>query len=457
MKKVLKILMYLVLVYVVVVVTYGTIKKVKESIKEKEKLKKQSPYTDRISNKYPESTINIVEILEKIQKKVKREEKVDLEDGKYRINFYDDKDRLVYTILEENRVEKSVSSGVKWGKIVVYKAKFPKEEGTLYNEKGEIEAKILINQKYMSFYELNKSEDINNRVSFYHKRMLGEGRAVKYEYSSDNNYKTVEHEIDNQFNRNYKKIEKEYKNEKLVKEYILIDREGGIDDASSKILVEITKEYDKDEKLIKKFVLRKNKYNAMRSETNFDLIKGEIVTKYYDGEKDFATVTETLIGEDRAIVKRERVGDEFVIWDFQIKREKEIISEIYITYNNIITYKTNKIETNYGIDYNLGKTGINTNLYLWEGFSNNNFKFENSDKNNDYVIITGHFKEVYLINHENIQKIEFKEKDSSIDFLIAINEKTIEKWLRENTISNSKEFLKIKKIEKIREDFSNGY
>ena len=40
------------------------------------------------------------------------------------------------------------------------------------------------------------------------------------------------------------------------------------------------------------------------------------MTKYYDGEKSFATVTETLIGKDRAIVKREREGDEFVIWDF---------------------------------------------------------------------------------------------------------------------------------------------
>ena len=88
LKKVLKILMYLVLVYVVAVVTYGIVLKVKESINEKEKIKKQSPFTDRISFKYPESNISSVEILEKIQKKVKREEKIDLKDGKYRINLY---------------------------------------------------------------------------------------------------------------------------------------------------------------------------------------------------------------------------------------------------------------------------------------------------------------------------------------------------------------------------------
>jgi hypothetical protein len=86
--------------------------------------------------------------------------------------------------------------------------------------------------------------------------------------------------------------------------------------------------YEKGE-LIRKHVTRKNKEkiysedkNVMksfnpniRSETDFDLIKGIIVTKYYDGDKAFATVTETLVGEDRAIVKREKEGDRFVIWD----------------------------------------------------------------------------------------------------------------------------------------------
>jgi hypothetical protein len=128
-----------------------------------------------------------------------------------------------------------------------------------------------------------------------------------------------------------------------------------------------------------------------------------------------------LIGKDRAIVKRERVGDEFVIWDF------------------------------------LGKSGINTNLYLWEGFENTNFKFENSDKNNDYVVVTGHFKEVFLINNENIKKIEFKEKDSSIDFFISINEKRVEKWLKKNTLSITQESLNIKNIDKIKEEFISGY
>ena len=37
---------------------------------------------------------------------------------------------------------------------------------------------------------------------------------------------------------------------------------------NNRIYVEITKEYDKNEKLIKKFVLRKNRLNAIRSETN---------------------------------------------------------------------------------------------------------------------------------------------------------------------------------------------
>ena len=75
----------------------------------------------------------------------------------------------------------------------------------------------------------------------------------------------------------YEKEIKEYVNGKVKKSTKVIDYEypKGRDIL---IYVEITKEYDANEKLIKKFVLRKNRLNAIRSETNFDLIKGEILT-----------------------------------------------------------------------------------------------------------------------------------------------------------------------------------
>ena len=103
----------------------------------------------------------------------------------------------------------------------------------------------------------------------------------------------------------YEKEIREFReNGKKKTEKKIIDYEVDAEEYN-KIYVEITKEYDENEKLIKKFVLRKNKFNAVRSETNFDFIKGEIVTKYYDGDKAFATVTETLIGKDRAISYRD--------------------------------------------------------------------------------------------------------------------------------------------------------
>ena len=48
-------------------------------------------------------------------------------------------------------------------------------------------------------------------------------------------------------------------------------------------------------KVVRKKVVRKNKNNSIWSETDFDLPKGEIITKYYERDKAFATVTKTLV------------------------------------------------------------------------------------------------------------------------------------------------------------------
>ena len=63
----------------------------------------------------------------------------------------------------------------------------------------------------------------------------------------------------------YKKEITEYSNGKKIKEKKIIDYEVDAEEYN-KIYVEITKEYDETEKLIKKFVLRKNKFNAVRSD-----------------------------------------------------------------------------------------------------------------------------------------------------------------------------------------------
>jgi hypothetical protein len=90
------------------------------------------------------------------------------------------------------------------------------------------------------------------------------------------------------------------------------------------------------------------------------LIKGEIVTKYYDGDKAFATVTETLIGKDRAIVKRERVGDEFVIWDLVEYRDFAYLNRFIVNKNtNIIKYEFKNTKYSYDWHYNDDEKGLN--------------------------------------------------------------------------------------------------
>ncbi len=128
-----------------------------------------------------------------------------------------------------------------------------------------------------------------------------------------------------------------YVDEKLNKETILQDVLN--DGNRGIIIVNIEKNYDKNENLISKKIIRKNKNNSIRSETDFDLLKGEIITKYYEGDNDFATVTETLVEKDKSIVKRERVGDDFVIWDFVNRESNNSPSFITSVYDRYITKK----------------------------------------------------------------------------------------------------------------------
>lgn len=282
--------------------------------------------------------------------------------------FYDKNGREVYRIDDKKKAD--TNGSIRGYRETPY---YPNEIGYVYGSNGKIvkEFKSLLSS---STYTL-----MGNRKSMYKNTPVWNIETKEYEYDS-NNLLTKERRIKFIYSvQSYESSEKEYESGKLKKEKIVMDDEYPASNTSL-IYVEITKEYDENEKLIKKFVLRKNKFNAVRSETNFDFIKGEIVTKYYDGEKAFATVTETLIGKDRAIVKRERVGDEFVIWDLvtygkKVNNAPEFISDVYDRYiinnNKVETVYIEILEHEHGYNNTANKpNGIDMESYLDERVSN---------------------------------------------------------------------------------------
>ena len=256
-----------------------------------------------ITKKYPEDFKKIKIVMDDIRQNIKSS-RDEYAEKKIVLKRYKDKnDRVIYEIKENTEVYVQHNGGGRGG-FITYEKYYPYELGYVYDNLGRIKNKIEV--KGSNSYRVNSEHD-NNRKSFLKDKQTPNMITVStITYDKEGN-KIKEESV--RLSEWYEKETIEYGDNKNKIEKKIIDNESDYEPLN-KIYVEITKEYDETEKLIKKFVLRKNKFNEVRSETNFDFIKGEIVTKYYDGEKAFATVTETLIGKDRAIVKRERVGDE---------------------------------------------------------------------------------------------------------------------------------------------------
>ena len=372
---------------------------VDERTAEQKKNEKKPDYIPvDITKKYPEDFKAYGEFVEKVKKNAVKSDKK-IEEDRYHAKYYDSKGREIYSIDELWGIQRNNWHSGRGGGS--QERAYPKEEGILYDENGNIAGKLEINPSTQVGYISRGVTDEPRRSLF--ETGYNPSKSSYTRYSYDKNSKLIK-EIKIKPSNWFEKEEIEYKNGKKKSEKKIIDYEVTYED-TNKIYVEITKEYDKDEKLIKKFVLRKNKHNAMRSETNFDFIKGEIVTKYYDGEKAFATVTEILIGKDRAIVKREREGDEVKIFDYveyiskdrfdykKYKKYFEFLNRRYISESNLIQYIIESARGSYEYNEIRENMGIELASYKYESF----YMTDNRD------------------NYGKISSVESKKKKKMID------------------------------------------
>ena len=301
--KILKVIgMFFLILFVIlwiVGIIYGNIENRKRE-EERQKTERiyRSEYIGQIEKKYPKAYENPERIREIILKSIKRSErKAENSDRKtYMTTYYDEKGRVVYTAREymgqyESNWRSSKGSGKRY---VLFT---PTEKGYVYDEKGRVINKIYV--KGNVNYEVTELKEEKKRMFLKDGSSIGVS-ATNIEYLEDGRRKeTAEYINTASYAQGYIREETIYRNDKKEEINIIIDSER----SNSIIIVYIGKKYDKSGKLIYKTVERKNKDDGYRSYTTMDLIKGEIITKYYDGEKAFATVTETLIGKDRAVLE----------------------------------------------------------------------------------------------------------------------------------------------------------
>lgn len=464
-KKILYVLIGMFLLFIILMV-YQAKQPMKAAVKVVEKEKKLYEPVN-IWKKYPKDFEKFDIFLEEIKKNIVRKEVIKKKDYEkkhmIKINYYDKKDILIYTIEDKYEINQSSYSSGRGGSSGKMRP-FPKEEGFVYDDKGRIIKKMNTEPSYYTGFPVIKVEDEARKSYLFNGFTSGAVYYTEYTYNENGEVKKEYKLKPTQY---YEKEIIDYENGKKKKSKKIIDDEV-ITERWNKIYVEIDKEYDEEGKLIKKYVLRKNKFNAMRSETDFDIKKGEIVTKYYDGDKVFATVTETMVGKDKAIVKRERVGDEWkslgivklvnnngkseLRYSFYIENKKEKI--IYAKFEEC------KLSTGTSGAYNYGYNGIENIDYIKDIFNRFNVKKDN-------IMIPYDFKKMMIVDLKdkkniinNYQFIKEKNVEININFIIGkILKKQKIKFNKKHfllifTESIKKEMLKTE-YKKIKEEFLN--
>ena len=89
-----------IIIFIVVIFALSLIKSEIQRVKLK---KEESKKKENVYKKYLYD-YNVEEILESVKKNVVRNERKELEDGQYKVNYYDSQNRLVYQIFDKNKI-----------------------------------------------------------------------------------------------------------------------------------------------------------------------------------------------------------------------------------------------------------------------------------------------------------------------------------------------------------------
>ena len=169
-----------------------------------------------------------------------------------------------------------------------------------------------------------------------------------------------------------------------------------------------------------------------------------------------------------AFLKRERDGDEFVIWDYFTYGKEDKFDRYIVTLNQIILYHFKECKSNWEWQYNKDKIGINKNSSIYENMKDEDLteiselgdydKYVYDNEKNTYKIIENTFippklekgwewlKGGNLIN-------EFKKGVINTSFEEKVKLEVNSRIKKEN-LKNDEIKLNIKKI---KEEFRSGY
>lgn len=428
----------------------------------------EGTYKGRIEEKYPQAMKNVETAREELLKTIKTKNIYKRDSDHLIGEYYDKKGRLIfhsnqslgYTRMASQRFERFM----------------PTEEGTLYDEKDRVYKRIRLNNGLTYFA---KSTGENDLYSFIKDITYNcEVEEIKYL----ENDRKIEHSTEiSTSSQYYKEIIKEYKNNILVSEKMVEDKESDY----GFIIATVEKRYDEKGELVYKTVERKDKTNDYRSFTEMDFTKDEIVTKYYKGKEVFATVTENLIGpvetiEDtemikgdsvkityknktKAIVKRQKVGEPVKIVDvieyYDRDRSKKFLNRehsILLNTRYIFDSVGNLVYIIDGEKFDMlsyiGNEAENYPYSMEDGYLHENFYNSSFNKNSMYK---------YFYYSKKLKKIDMKsnninffenneEEDKNVAFGIINlkNFKLIKKEkIASNTIKTLEELLDVYKHE----------
>ncbi|MBN1468724.1 MAG: hypothetical protein JW924_08370 [Fusobacteriaceae bacterium] len=300
-------------------------------------------YKGRIDEKYPQAMKNVEIAREELLKAIKTK-KIYKKDSDHLVGeYYDKNGRLIF--------HSNHSLGYMRMAIQRYQRHMPIEEGTLYDEKGRVYKRVRLTRGLTYFTESPSDKDLFSFV----KNITYNCEIEETKYLE--NDRKIEHSTEISISSQYyKEIVKEYKNNILISEKIIEDKESDY----GFIIATVEKKYNEKGELIYKTVERKDKTNSCRSFTEMNFAKDEIVTKYYKGKDVFATVTENLVGpveiiekiqmvngekvkkvyknKVKAIVKRQKVGEPLKIVDvIEYLKKDRINHEKYGTTDMLCT------------------------------------------------------------------------------------------------------------------------